>query len=139
MARVKIRGAVFELRYDVSTIEAIEDEFGTMEAMREAMKGSSVKNLRKMFQIMVNSARDMRGQAPMTPQDAKDILAHATLWELKRLSEAFTQALEEGMKSETTGGNEADSEEVDEVLEELERKNARAGDQPGRGNTTDTL
>lgn len=37
------------------------------------------------------------------------------------LTAAVKQAIEEGMKSETTGGNEADDTVHDEYLEELEK------------------
>ena len=139
MARVKIQGAIYEMRYDLSTIETIEKTYGSLEEMKAALKNTSVGNVRMMFQIMVNTARDYKKQPPMTDEEAAEALKHATIWEIKLLNRTIQDAMQEAMKSETTGGNEADDEEVDEVLEELNRKNGKAGDQPGRESTTDTL
>lgn len=132
MATVKIQGKTYELRYDLATMEMIEDEFGSQEKMREAMKnGKNVKTLRTMFRIMVNSARDVEGLPALKAAEVDKQLKHATLAEMALISQAFGEAMEEGMKSETTGGNEADDEVSDEYLKEIESKNGKAGGRQG--------
>ena len=42
---------------------------------------------------------------------------------VQKVSAAISAAVNEGMKSETTGGNEADDEVHDEYLDEIESKN----------------
>ena len=131
LVTVKVQGKTFELRYDLATMEMIEDEFGSQEKMREAMKAKSVKSMRTMFRIMANSARDVAGLPALKAAEVDRMLKHATLAEVNLISQAFTAAMEEGMKSETTGGNEADDEVSDEYLKEIEAKNGRAGGRRG--------
>ena len=131
MVTVKVQGKTFELRYDLATMEMIEDEFGSQEKMREAMKAKSVKSMRTMFRIMANSARDVAGLPALKAAEVDRLMKHATLAEVNLISQAFTAAMEEGMKSETTGGNEADDEVSDEYLKEIEAKNGRAGGRRG--------
>ena len=121
MASFEIKGKVYPLKFDMYAMEQIEDEFGGVKAMYEAMRGENGKSVAKamkvIFRILANSARNERD---LPESITGDEVVHCNV---NRLSAAIAEAITEGMKSETTGGNEADDEVHDEYLEELEAKN----------------
>lgn len=119
MASIKIRGTEYELLFDMWALEEIEKEFGGIKKMWENLRGGDGASLSKamatVFKILANSARDAAGLATNVTGDE---VRHVPVG---KLTEAVHQAIEEGMKSETTGGNEADDEIHDEYLDEIEK------------------
>ena len=119
MASITIRGTKYELLFDMWSLEQIEKEFGGVRKMFEAMNGADGASLATamstIFRILANSARDAAGLAATVTGDE---VRHTPVG---LLTAAVKQAIEEGMKSETTGGNEADDAVHDEYLEELEK------------------
>ena len=122
MASLEINGKNYPLRFDMYAMEQVEEEFGGIRSMFESMRGSEgrqgvAKTLRTMFRILANSARN---EMDLPENVTGDEIRHCSV---QKVSDAIGAAINEGMKSETTGGNEADDEVHDEYLEEIEAKN----------------
>jgi hypothetical protein len=121
MASFTIKGKTYPLKFDMYAMEQIEEEFGGVREMYEAMRGENGKSVAKamksIFRILANSARN---EMDLPENITGDEVAHCNI---HQLSGAIAEAITAGMKSETTGGNEADDQVHDEYLEELEAKN----------------
>jgi len=119
MASIIVKGTKYDLRFDLYALEQIEEEFGGVKQMYESLRGAEGKSLTKamstIFRILANSARDYAG---LTANVTGDEVRHEPVG---KLTAAVHAAIEEGMKSETTGGNEADDQVHDEYLEEIEK------------------
>ena len=120
MASITIRGTKYELLFDMWALEQIEQEFGGVRKMYANLRGAEgtenvAKTMAAVFRILGNSARDAAGMAPNLTVDE---VRHVSVG---KITEAIREAIDEGMKSETTDGNEADDEVHDEYLEELEK------------------
>ena len=120
MVKLRIGETEYGLRMDMYAMELIEDEFGNMKDMFEQVQSGGSKAIRKLFKILANAQLAYEGKEETVTGD-----------ELKRLrvaaaagiGQAIRAAIEEGMKSETTDGAEADDEVFDVYLSELEAKN----------------
>jgi hypothetical protein len=120
MVRVKIGDKEYGLRLDLDAVEKIQDEFGDMGDAVNKMKKSNVKAIRTLFKIMANSALAFEGkEETVTGEELKKLKIAA----MPGISKAFERAIEDGMRSETTGGAEADDEVYDVYLAEIEEKN----------------
>ena len=121
MAKYSISGREFDLVYNVHTMEAIEDEFGDQQTMQKEYRENrqSVKVLKKLFKAMANSGEWLAGREETVTGNEIDRL---TLKGLDTLSKIVSQTMEESLRSETTGGNEADDEPYDMVLAEIEKR-----------------
>jgi len=118
MASIVIRGKKYNLLFDMWALEQIEQEFGGVKKMYESLRGdgtSMATAMSTVFRILANSARDAAG---LTANVTGEEVRHTSVGKLTR---AVHDAIEEGMKSETTGGNEADDDVHDEYLEEIEK------------------
>ena len=120
MASIEMNGRVYGLRFDLYAMEQIEEEFGSVRNVFDALKGGKqLKTTRLLFRILANSYLSYNGQEEtVTGEEIK----HADMDMIRQVSEAVQQAIAEGSRSETTGGNEADDEVHDIFLEEIERK-----------------
>jgi hypothetical protein len=120
MASIIIKGKKYELLFDMWALEEIEKEFGGVKKMYEALWGgegtSLAATMQTVFRILANSARDAAG---LTANVTVEEVRHTPVG---KLTAAVHEAIEEGMKSETSGGNEADDSIHDEYLEEIEKK-----------------
>ena len=121
MAKITINGKEYGLRFDLYAMEQIEEEFGSVKNAFDALReGKQLKTTRTLFRILANSWLSYHDQEEsVTGNEIK----HAGMDTVMELSEAVKEAIAEGSKSETTGGNEADDEVHDMYLEEIERKN----------------
>jgi len=121
MASIIVKGKEYPLRFDMYAMEQVEEEFGGIRPMFESMRGGEGKGVARtlaiMFRILANSARN---ELDLPENVTGDEIRHESV---QRVSDAIGLAISEGMKSETTGGNEADDEVHDEYLEEIEAKN----------------
>lgn len=122
MAKVKIGEKEYGLRFDLYSMEQIEEEFGGVKAVFDTLKEGrhQIKTTRALFRILANSYLSYNGQEETVTGDE---IKHAGMDMIRNISEAVQEAIAEGSKSETTGGNEADDEVHDMFLEEIERKN----------------
>ena len=120
MVKLRIGETEYGLRMDMYAMELIEDEFGSMKDMFDQIQAGGSKAIRKLFKILANAQLAYEGKEETV-----------TGYELRRLrvaaaagiGQAIRAAVEEGMKSETTDGAEADDEVFDVYLSELEAKN----------------
>lgn len=139
MAKVVIDGKEYGLRFDLYAMEQIEEEFGNIKKAFQALReGRQLKTTRILFKILANSYLSFHGQEETITGDE---IKHAGMNAVMEVSIAVQNAISEGSKSETTGGNEADDEVHDLFLEEIEkeeRKNLKAGVGQESVNTTDT-
>ena len=120
MVKLKIGETVYGLRMDMYAMEQIEDEFGSIKDMFENVQGGSAKTVRILFRILANSQLSFEGKEENITGDE---LKHLKVPTIKNVGNAIRAAIEEGMKSETTGGAEADDEVYDVYLNEIEEKN----------------
>lgn len=121
MASITVNGREYGLRFDLYAMEQIEEEFGGVRKMFEALQtGKQLKTTRILFKILANSYLSNNGEEEsVTGEEIK----HADMNAIREISDAVREAIAEGSKSETTDGNEADDEVHDIYLEEIERKN----------------
>lgn len=104
---ITINGVEYKLRFDMYSLEKIEEEFGGSAKGMEAIRGKgSMKAMRKMFAILANSQRNLDG----LPEDVTgdEIDAHAPLSLVMELVNAIDAAAEEGRRAETINGGPAD-------------------------------
>jgi hypothetical protein len=121
MASVVVNGREYRLRFDLYAMEQIEEEFGSVKNVFDTMQnGKQVKATKTLFRILANSALSYAGEKESVTGDE---IKHADMDMIREISEAVKQAVNEGHKSETTHGGEADDEVHDIYLEEIERKN----------------
>ena len=118
---ITIRGKRYELRFDMWALEQIEEEFGGVKKMLMSLHGAEGTVLSKamstVFRILANSARDSAG---LEPNVTGDEVRHVSVG---LLTQAVHAAIDAGMKSETSGGNEADDNVHDAYEEEYDEKN----------------
>lgn len=121
MAKYSIGGREFNLVYCVHTMEAIETEFGDQQTMLEEYRKNrmSVKLLKRLFRCMANAGEWLAGREENVTGSEIERLG---LKGLDILSKIISQTMDESMRSETTGGNEADDESYDIVLAEIEKR-----------------
>ena len=120
MAKAIINGKEYGLRLDLYAMEKIEEEFGSLkEAFAQMRGGKQVRATRIIFRIMANSYLSYHGKEETVTGDE---IKHADMETFGEIARAVNEAVEEGSKSETTNGNEADDEVHDAYLEEIERK-----------------
>ena len=120
MVKLKIGETEYPLRMDMYAMEMIEDEFGSMKEMFDKIQEGSSKTIRKLFRILANAALSYEGKEETVTGDELKRLRIAAV---SGVSNAIRAAVEEGMKSETTDGAEADDEVFDVYLSEIETKN----------------
>ena len=118
--KLKIDEKEYGLRMDMYAMEMIEDEFGSMKDMFEQVQKGSGKCIRKLFRILGNAYLANEGQdETITGEEIK----HLKVAAVAGIGKAVRAAVEEGMRSDTTGGNDADDEVYDVYLSEIESKN----------------
>ena len=121
MASISINGKEYGLRFDLYAMEQVEEEFGSVKGAFDGLReGKQIKTTRTLFRILANSYLGYHGQEESVTGDE---IKHASMDTVMALSNAIREAIAEGSKSETTGGNEADDSVHDVFLEEIERKN----------------
>ena len=115
MVTTKINGVVYGLRFDLSALEQIEEEYGSLKDLFELMKDGKgqTKLMKRLFVIMANCQREYEDKPADITEDA---LKHARMSVLSDIR----AALDEGMKTETMNGGEADDEVHDGYLDEIE-------------------
>lgn len=133
MVKLKVLDREYGLRMDLYAMEQIEEEFGGMRELFDLLKDGKVKTVRALFRILANTELAYEGKEETVTGDE---LRHIRLSAVGPIGNALRAAIEDGMKSETTRGEEADDEVYDVYLEEIE-KNGETGGQPGSVNTTD--
>ena len=120
MVKLKIKENEYGLRLDMYAMEMIEDEFGSMKEMFDRIQNGSTKPVRALFRILANAQLSYEGKEETVTGDE---LKHLKPAALNGVSNAIRAAVEEGMKSETTDGEEADDDVYDVYLNEIEQKN----------------
>jgi len=120
MVKLRVGEKEYGLRMDMYAMEQIEDEFGSMKEMFEKFKDGGSKAVRTLFKILANAQLAYEGEEETVTGDE---LKHLKVAAMSGLGNAMRAAVEEGMKSETTDGEEADDEVFDVYLQEIEAKN----------------
>lgn len=121
MVKLRVEGTEYGLRMDLYAMEQIEEEFGSMKEMFEKIQdGGSGKAVRALFRILANAALAYEGKEETVT--GKELL-RLKVSALNGISTAIRAAVEEGMKSETNEGEEADDDVYDVYLAEIESKN----------------
>lgn len=120
MIKLKVGEETYGLRMDMYAMEMIEDEFGGMKEMFQKIQDGGSKAVRVLFRILANAQRAYEGkEETVTGDELKRLRVSA----MAGIGNAIRAAIEEGMKSETTDGAEADDEVFDVYLSEIESKN----------------
>jgi len=121
MVKLRIGEAEYGLRMDMYAMEQIEDEFGSMTEMFERLQKGGSKAIRSLFRIMANAQLAYEGKEETVTGDE---LKHLKVAAVAGIGQAVRAAIDDGMKSETVEGEEADDEVFDVYLAEIEAKNA---------------
>jgi len=120
MVKLRIGETEYGLRMDMYAMELIEDEFGTMKNMFDKIQEGGSKAIRNLFRILANAELAYEGkEETVTGDEVKRLRVSA----MAGIGNAIRAAVEEGMKSETNEGNDADDEVFDVYLSEIESKN----------------
>lgn len=120
MVKLKVGNKEYGLRLDMYAMELIEEEFGSMKDMFAKIQEGGSKAVRALFRILANAELAYEGkEETVTGDELKRLKVSA----MTGLGAAIRAAVEEGMKSETTDGAEADDEVFDVYLSEIESKN----------------
>lgn len=120
MIKLKIGENEYGLRMDMYAMEMIEEEFGGLKEMFEKVQGGGGKTVRSIFRILANAQLAYEGKEETVTGDE---IRHLRVAAMAGIGNAIRAAVEEGMKSETTDGEEADDEVFDVYLQEIEAKN----------------
>lgn len=118
--KLKIGEREYGLRMDLYAMESIEDEFGGMREMFEEVQKGSGKSIRRLFKILANAYLANEGKEETVTGDE---VKHLKVAAVAGIGKAVRAAVEEGMRSEATNGEEADDEVYDVYLSEIEAKN----------------
>lgn len=120
MVKLKVGEAEYGLRMDMYAMEMIEEEFGSMKAMFDKVQEGGSKAVRTLFRILANAHLAYEGkEETVTGDELKRLRVSA----VAGIGSAIRAAVEEGMKSETTEGGDADDQVYDVYLAEIEAKN----------------
>jgi hypothetical protein len=120
MVKLKVGDKEYGLRLDMYAMEMIEEEFGSMKEMYAKIQGGGSKAIRSLFRILANAQLAYEGkEETVTGDELKRLRVSA----IAGIGQAIRAAVEEGMKSETTDGEEADDQVFDVYLSEIEAKN----------------
>lgn len=120
MVKLRIGDTEYGLRLDMYAMELIEDEFGSMKEMFAKIQEGGSRTIRKLFSILANAQLAYEGkEETVTGDELKRLRVNA----LSGIGNAIKAAIEEGMKSETNDGEEADDEVFDVYMQEIEAKN----------------
>ena len=118
--KIKIDDKLYGLRLDMYAMEQIEDAFGSVDAMLKKAESGSIRTISTLFKIMANAALAYEGkEETVTGQELKRLRVAA----INGVGKAVRAAIDEGMKSETVDGGDADDEVYDVYLAEIEAKN----------------
>ena len=120
MIKLKVGEQEYGLRMDLYAMEQIEEEFGGLKEMFEKLQGGSSKAIRSLFRILANAQLAYEGKEETVTGDE---LKHLKVAAVAGIGNAVRAAIEDGMKSETVEGEEADDEVFDVYLAEIEAKN----------------
>ena len=120
MIKLKIGECEYGLRMDMYAMEMIEEEFGGLKEMFEKVQAGGGKTVRSIFRILANAHLAYLGKDETVTGDE---IKHLRVAAMAGIGNAIRAAVEEGMKSETTDGEEADDEVFDVYLQEIEAKN----------------
>jgi len=120
MVKLKVGETEYGLRMDMYAMEMIEEEFGSMKEMFTKIQDGGSKAVRTLFRILANAQLAYEGREETVTGDELKRLRVAAV---AGIGQAIRAAVEEGMKSETTDGNDADDQVYDVYLAEIEAKN----------------
>jgi len=126
--KVTIKDQEYELVFNLYALEQIRDRIGNpadVMARLQDKENIDYKLVRQLFVILANTAREARD----LPEDVTDKplkRMHIQDFQRSMLWAKIVIEISNGWKSETTGGNEGDTEKHDVWLEEDE-KNAVTG------------
>lgn len=128
MEKITIKGKEYEIAFNMYALEQIREKIGNPgEVMKRLENPQDIdyKLVRQLFVILANTARELQD----LPEDVSDKplrRLHVQDFQNARIWEKIVIEIANGWKSETTGGNEGDTEKHDVWLEEDE-KNAATG------------
>ena len=116
------RGKVYPLMMDLYALEQIEEEFGGMRQVQEAItKGKQFQTMKALFRILGNAAlEDMDQPETLTGDEIK----RATLEELAMLTAIVFQLIDISGKTQTGDGEVASDERKELYQDEYDEKNA---------------
>jgi len=123
MESIKIGDKEYELVFSMYTMELIEEKYGKVREIIDRIAKSEkpeVKLTRELFVMMARTALWEKG-LPEEVNDRPLRKLHFEDYQRLMIRQRMIIEIARGMKSETTGGNEADDEKHDAWLEEDEK------------------
>ena len=123
MEHIKIGEKEYELVFSMYTMELIEEKYGKVREIIDRIAKSEkpeVKLTRELFVMMVRTGLWEKG-LPEEVDDRPLRKLHFEDYQRLQIRQRIIIEIARGMKSETTGGNEADDQRHDAWLEEDEK------------------
>lgn len=127
MTGITIEGKQYTLRFDLTAMEAIEEEYGRLENMFAEMRGGRrVKALRTVFAVMANSGAEYEGRkANITGRE----IMRMTVSEMKGLMALIeTEIRKSGVTKIREEEDAPDGAILDASEEDEKEKNGKTGD-----------
>lgn len=130
MEKITVGDREYELLFNMYTMEQLEEKYGdTRKAIKQLTESEKqeVKLCRDLCLMMIRTAMDAREEPEEKIEETLKQLSaklrkmHYQDYEKIMLRAKLVIEFAAGMKSETTGGNEADDEKHDAWLEEDEK------------------
>ena len=126
MIRYNVGGRELALAFTLSAMAEMEEAFGEEGLISNGGLGTTTikgKNLAKTIEILANTGEELEGRERNVT--AHWVALHIRPGRLLDAQKAVFAALQDGMRMENDEDN--GDEEVDEVLEELRKKDGRVG------------
>lgn len=122
MSSLTIADRSAELIFDMTSWEAMEEQVGVLDGFDELMTGKErLKNMRRCVAILSKEGARLKRGAEMPADWLKENMSPG---DVRKLGPAIRAAITAGMAMETSA-TEGGDQVVDEVLAEIEKKEAR--------------
>lgn len=127
MKRVTVAGKEYALRLDLVAMEQIEEAFGGMAGMREALRsGRRVRAIRETFKALASSGESYEGRETKVTGDEVMRLTVGEMGQLMEIMESEIMESSESRLAEDPDDETPDGAIIDDDDEDPE-KNGRAG------------
>lgn len=123
--RMTIGGRELLFRFDVKAWEEVENTFGSLERMNKMLEADlkPMQVLRKLAAITATAGeRHMQGKMEVEPVTPEWLTEHLSPMQIKAVNSLAEMAVNLG-NSRKNADDEDNQHEVDEVLEEIQKKN----------------
>ncbi len=129
MINIEIAGKLYPIRFDLYTMELMEAEGETIQQqVHDFRKRQSIKDIKKMFKHMANSALNYLGQKENVTGEE---LRHCDLADISEISRALNDEMMRTMHTSMTDGAENGEGHQDVYAAMMEAEDEKNGETGG--------